>query len=129
MQCSYTLTLAILVFIVSGCSNTKQLSLQRDESVPEHANSNQRDLQTPMNVELAKPGSSLETVTIRSGQIIVLDKTYCPPIQLRDANGVVVRKLRGGTRPQKLLASPGMYTIVGHSPTAGEWTRKIEVTE
>lgn len=112
MHYSHVLTLAFLVFIVSGCTNRSKI-----------------DLDTPMQVELGRPGTSLETMTIRSGQMIALNMNYCPTIQLRDANGVVVRELKGGTRPQKLVASPGVYTIIGHAPTVGEWTRRIEVTE
>ncbi len=89
MHWNHILMLAAMVSLLTGCANTSQI-----------------DLQDPMKVELAEPGSSPGSVTIRSGQMIVLDKTYCPPVQLRDANGVVVRKLIGHTRPQELVVPP-----------------------
>ena len=111
MQRNHILMLAAMGSLLTGCANTSQI-----------------DLQAPMKFELGKPGSSPGSITIRSGQMIVLDKTYCPPVQLRDANGVVVRELIGHTRPQELVVPPGVYTIVGHAPTAGEWTCRIQVT-
>lgn len=85
-------------------------------------------LQTPMVLEFGKVGSPLGPIDIRSGQLIVLP-SCCPPVELRDSKGNVVRKLEFTRKPQKLVADPGRYAIVGHAPTVGEHVLIIQVRE
>jgi len=107
--------LTALVVTVVGCTSTPQ-------------DVDNTSLQTPMKVELGAPGSPLGPIRIRSGQLIALPPC-CPPVELRDANGRVVRELEYTRRPQPLVAHTGTYSIVGHDPGGEECVLRLEVTD
>jgi hypothetical protein len=105
----------LLVLGMAGCTSARQ-------------DVNGTSLQTPVQVQLGEAGSPLGPVRIRSGQLISLP-LCCPPVELRDANGKLVRKLRCTRELQPLVARTGTYSIVGHDPAGAECALRLEVTE
>jgi len=106
MNRSYIFMIAALVVTIAGCMSNRQ-------------DVNSASLQTPLQVQLGAAGSPLGPIRIRSGQMISLP-FCCPPVELRDANGKLVRKLEYTREPQPLVAGTGMYSIIGHDPDGGE---------
>ena len=82
----------------------------------------------PVQVQLGRPGSPLGPIQIRSGQLISLPNC-CPPIELRDASGKLVRELTYTSKPQPLVAGEGSYSIVGHNPGGEELVLRLDVTK
>jgi hypothetical protein len=115
MNRSHILMLTALVLAMAGCTSTRQ-DLSRTS------------LETPVQVQLGKAGSPLGPIRIRSGQSISLP-LCCPPVELRDAKGKLVRELKYTQEPQPLVAGTGTYSIVGHDPAGGECVLRLEVTE
>ena len=111
----YAFMQAALVVTVVGCTSTRQ-------------DIEDTSLQTPMTVELGAPGSPLGPIRIRSGQLISLPPC-CPPVELRDANGRVIRELEYTRNPQPLVVRPGNYSVVGHDPGGEECVLRLEVTD
>ncbi len=69
--------LLMLIVMVVGCTSTR-----RDAA----------SLRVPTKLELGVPGSPAGPVRIRSGRMVQLG-LFCPPVELRDADGKVLRKL------------------------------------
>ena len=105
--------IALLVITIWGCSGL-------------HGNLERRSLQEPLEIELGKPGSQLGPVQLRSGQMIVPPRC-CPPLELRDASGRVVREFDVTRWAQPLVAAPGFYSLVGHDPGGEERVLLVEV--
>lgn len=114
MSRKHACMLTILAVMIVGCTSPRQEV--EDTS-----------LRVPMKLELGASGSPLGPIRIRSGQLIVLP-SCCPPVELRDANGKVLRELEYTRQPQPLVARPGSYSIVGHDPGGGEQAVMLEVT-
>ncbi len=114
MNRSHIVMLTVLAVAIAGCTSTRQ-------------GVNSTSMQTPVQVQLGTAGSPLGPIRIRSGQLIALP-LCCPPVELRDANGKVVRELKYTREPQPLVARPGNYSIVGHDPGGGERVVRLEVT-
>ena len=114
MNRSHIFMLTALVVAIAGCTSTRQ-------------DINSTSLQTPVQVQLGTAGSPLGPIRIRSGQLISLP-LCCPPVELRDANGNLVRELKYTREPQPLVAGTGTYSIVGHDPFGGECVLRLEVT-
>ena len=114
MNRSHILMLTALAVAIAGCRSTRQ-------------NVEGTCLQTPVQLELGAAGSPLGPIHIRSGQLICLP-LCCPPVELRDANGKVVRELKHTREPQSFVASNGSFSIVGHDPGGGECVLRLEVT-
>ena len=106
--------LSALVVAIAGCTNTRP-------------DLNRTSLQTPVEVKLGRAGSPLGPIHIRSGQWISLP-LCCPPVELHDANGKLVRELTYTREPQPLVAATGTYSIVGHDPGGEECVLRLEVT-
>jgi uncharacterized membrane protein len=115
MNRSQILILIALVLAIAGCTSTR-----RDV--------NRTSLETPVQVQLGEAGSPLGPILIRSGQLISLP-LCCPPVELRDAKGQLVRELKYTREPQSLVAGTGTYSIVGHDPAGGECVLRLEVTK
>jgi hypothetical protein len=115
MNRSHILMLAALGLAITGCTSTRQ-------------DVNRTSLQTPVQVQLGEGGSPLGPIRIRSGQLISLP-LCCPPIELRDAKGKLVRELKYTREPQPLVAGTGTYSIVGHDPAGEECVLRLEVTK
>ena len=81
---------------------------------------------TPMQVQLGRPGSPLGPIYVHSGQLISLPHC-CPPIELRDGDGKLVREFTYTSKPQPLVAGAGSYSIVGHDPAGAELVLRLEV--
>ncbi len=113
MSRNYTFMLTMLVAVVVGCTSTRR---EADAA----------SLRVPMKLELGAPGSPKGPVLIRSGQLIECPPC-CPPLELRDASGKVVRDLTL-TRYLPLVARPGNYSIVGHDPGGKECVVRLVVT-
>jgi hypothetical protein len=107
--------LTALVVAIAGCTSTRQ-------------DANRASLQTPLQVKIGEAGSPLGPIRICSGQLIALP-LCCPPVELRDAKGNLVRKLKCTREPQPLVAGAGTYSIVGHDPAGGECVLRLEVTK
>jgi hypothetical protein len=107
--------LTALVLAITGCTSTRQ-EVARNS------------LQTPIPIQLGKVGSPLGPIRIRSGQLISLP-LCCPPVELRDTKGKLVRKLKYTREPQPLVARTGTYSIVGHDPAGGECVLRLELIE
>lgn len=107
--------LTALVLASAGCTSTRQ-------------DVNRTSLQTPVQVQLGKAGSPVGPIRICSGQMISLP-LCCPPVELRDAKGELVRELSYTREPQPLVAATGSYSIVGHDPAGGECVLRLEVTK
>jgi hypothetical protein len=105
----YVLILTALVFTGIGCTAARQTSLD-----------------VPMKLDVGDHGSPSGTIRIQSGQLIVLE-LGCPPIELRDASGKVLRQLKYTAEPQRLIAPPGKYSIVIFDPGTQEYVVRIEV--
>ncbi len=103
-----------LVLGIAGCTSARQ-------------DVNRTSLQTPVQVQLGEAGSTLGPIRIRSGQLISLP-LCCPPVELRDARGKLVRELKCTREPQPLVAGTGTYSIVGHDPAGRECALRLEVT-
>jgi hypothetical protein len=114
MNRNHALLLALMLAI-AGCARTPQ-------DVHKTSWSN------PVQIQLGEAGSSLGPIRLRSGQLITLP-SCCPPVELRDAQGKLVRELNYTSEPQPLVAGTGSYTIVGHDPAGGERVVRLEVTE
>ena len=115
MKRSHIFMLTALVVAITGCASTRQ-------------GVNRTSLQTPVQVQLGEAGSPLGPIRIRSGQLISLP-LCCPPVELRDAKGKLVRELKYTREPQPLAAGTGIYSIVGHDPGGGECVLRLEVTK
>ncbi len=113
MNRSHILMLTALAVAIAGCTSNRQ-------------GVNRTSLQTPVQVQLGAAGSPLGPIRIRSGQLIALP-LCCPPVELRDANGKVLRELKYTQEPQPLVARPGNYSIVGHDPGGEECVVRLEV--
>ena len=115
----YAAALCTCLMLQSGCHTTQK----KTETA---------SLQKPVRLELGKIGKPKGPVQIRSGQMVLLPP-YCPPVELRDADGKLVRRLDRGVdttkQPQALDISPGRYFIVGHGPVAGEHILLVDVTD
>ena len=112
---NHTFMLIMLVALVGGCRNARH-------------GSTGPAVQTPVKFDLLNAdGAPTETTRIRSGQMIVLE-LGCPPVELRDAKGRMLRKLEYTKEPQPLVADPGVYSIVGYDPGGEECVVRIEVT-
>ncbi len=85
-------------------------------------------LQMPIQVQFGEAGSTAGPVRVRPGQWVALPQC-CPPVELRDAHGKLVRELRCTREPQPLAAGAGTYSIVGHDPAGAECVLRVEVTE
>ncbi len=112
MSCNYAFVLTTLVIMAVGCTSTKH---------------DAASLRVPMKLEIGAPGSPAGPVRIRSGQVIKVG-ICCPPVELRDANGKVLRQLDFPGPPQPLVVRPGRYSIVGHDPEGNEGVVRVEVT-
>ena len=106
--------LSALVVAIAGCTSTQQ-------------DFKGTSLQSPIQVQLGHTGSPRGPIHIRSGQLISLP-LCCPPVELRDANGKLVRELTYTREPQPLVAGAGTYSIVGHDPGGEECVLRLEVT-
>jgi len=115
IRTSHTFVLTGLVLAVSGCTSTRQ-------------DVNRTSLPTTVQVQLGDAGSPLGPIRVRSGQLISLP-LCCPPVELRDAKGKLVRELKYTREPQPLVAATGTYSIVGHDPAGGECVLRLDVTE
>ncbi len=109
-----TFILTMLVALVAGCR------IARHGSTTPAA-------QTPVKLDLNADDAPSGPVRIRSGQMIQLE-LGCPPVELRNAKGRLLRKLEYTNEPQPLVAAPGSYSIVGHDPGGKECAVRIEVT-
>jgi hypothetical protein len=114
MNRSQIFMVTALVVAIAGCTNTRQ-DLDR------------ASLQVPVQVKLGRVGCPLGPIHIRSGQLISLP-LCCPPVELHDGKGKLVRELRYTHQPQPLVAATGTYSIVGHDPGGQERVLRLEVT-
>ena len=110
----FALILVMLVALVAGCR------IARHGSTTPAA-------QTPVKLNLNSDDAPTGLVRIRSGQMIELE-LGCPPVELRDAKGRLLRELEYTKEPQPLVAAPGRYSIVGYDPGGEECAVGIEVT-
>ena len=78
-------------------------------------------------ITLGVPGTPSRAVMVRSGSMIAVE-ICCPPLELCDASGKVLRELEYTQEPQPLVVSPGDYLIVGHDPFGEKCVARIEVT-
>ena len=106
--------LTIMVVMLVGCASTRQ---EVDDI----------SLHVPMKLELGPSRLPSGPIRIRSRQLVALP-LCCPPVELRDANGKVLRELECTRQPQPLVARPGDYSIVGHDPSGGERVVRLVVT-
>jgi hypothetical protein len=111
------LKISALAFVlaIGGCTTARQ-------------DVNRTSMQTPVQVQLGEAGSPFGPIRIRSGQLISLP-LCCPPVELHDAKGKLVRELNYTREPQPLVAGAGTYAIVGHDPAGGECVLRLEVTK
>ena len=80
-----------------------------------------------MKLEFGDQESDQNLIRLRSGQLIVPPRC-CPPLELRDVNGVIVQKIDSTASKQGLVAPAGIYSLVGHDPAGGERVLHIEIT-
>ena len=83
--------------------------------------------QRPVRIDLNADDAPTGLTRIRSGRMIELE-LGCPPVELRDAKGRMLRELEYTREPQPLVADPGVYSIVGYDPGGEECIVRIEVT-
>jgi hypothetical protein len=114
MSRNYAFMLTMLVVMAAGCTSTRR---EADAA----------SLRVPMELGLGAPGSPAGPVRIRSGQVILVGPC-CPPLELRDASGKVIRELDFPRQPLPLVVRPGSYSIVGHDPEGNERGVRIAVT-
>ena len=110
----HTFMLMMLVALVAGCRNARHSATGPAA-------------QAPVTLDLNADDAPTEMPRIRSGQMIVLELA-CPPVELRDAKGRMLRELEYTREPQPLVADPGVYSIVGYDPGGEECIVRIEVT-
>lgn len=115
MRRFHAVTVAILATMIGACTST-------------HRNADVPALCTPLKVEFDKPGSVPGRIRLQSGQMIDAPRC-CPPLELQDANGRVVQKLRPSAAAQRIVAPGGIYSLVGHDPVGKEHAIQIEVTD
>jgi hypothetical protein len=105
--------LTALALALAGCTSARQ-------------EASTTSLQTPLQLHVGEPGAPLGPIRIRSGQLVVLP-SCCPPVELRDAKGKLVRELTYTREPQALVANDGTYSIVGHDPAGAECVLRLKV--
>ena len=110
----HTFVLIVLIALVLGCKSARHSSTSSAA-------------QAPVKLDLNADDAPTGVTRIRSGQMIELG-LGCPPVELRDAKGSLLRELEYTREPQPLIAAPGVYSIVGYDPGGAECVVKIEVT-
>jgi hypothetical protein len=114
MSRSHAVMLAVLTVILVGCTTTRRYS--EDFS-----------LQTPVKIELGKPGAPAGPIRLRSGQM--MNAVFCcPSLELRDGHGTVVREFAEHTPGQRLDVPAGTYSLVGHDPEGKECVLQLKIT-
>jgi hypothetical protein len=83
-------------------------------------------LDPPIRARLGEAGSPAGPIRIHSGQLVSLPRC-CPPLELRDAKGRLVRQLEYTTEAQPIVARAGSYFIVGHNPAGEELVLRLKV--
>ena len=115
MTSHHSFIVIVLVILVVGCGGLRHGSVSGPAA------------QTPLKVELGAPGRPSEPIRILSGQMVAVE-IGCPPLELCDANGKVVRELEYTQEPQPLVAPPGEYSIVGYDPGGEKCVARIRIT-
>ncbi len=114
MKCLCICLIAGLLLGIAACTKT-------------HQRVGGGGLHTPVQLQVGAPGSPMGPISLQTGQLVLLPQC-CPPIELRDAKGKFLQKLKVSSDPQPMIARAGSYSIVGHDPAGEECVLRVAVT-